>query len=224
MTWTADDWSALASGGVAVGTLVLAKVTSRLAKKTSTSVDLSARELRSELTPSLVPIIAGKTEVFEFGALDGALCKRRMRFVPITWEEETDDGPKVWAIVPFRNIGKGPAFILNEPNAVMIHSTVDGGMTTIGRGSSTVLAPGDGAHLVFRAAAGQKDEVPLEIPISDKDAPMTVVVRYADIDRRQRTTSRFVYKSVKPTDVEDESYEELFDWEVSIDREDEVPG
>jgi hypothetical protein len=231
--WVA--FAGIASAAAAIGTLILAGFTKGLAKKTADMVTaakdsvkvardeleavidqakatreqatLATKALQAELTPWLVPLIAGDRKTLPFHALDGAKCETDIGFYPKSWEDASKND--VWAIVPIRNVGRGPAFISTEPSAVAIHSAIYGGMTDLGRASSRVVAPGDGMHLIFHAPRGHQAGFTMAMRPEDAGAHMVVVVRYADINGDQERISRLVFRGMEGT--------ELFDPTVTVE-------
>jgi len=225
MAWTATDTAALASGGAAVGTLVLAFFTWRLGAKTGdmakasvdavdvakqelvvirnqtkatqAQVELSTRAMRASQQPWLVPVAHAtrSPESIEFIALTGETTLTSIEQDARCWQE-ANNGP-IWAIIPVRNIGAGPAMIPGD-KSVIAQLSLFGGLTGFGRPSTRIIAPGDIAYMVFREKYGYPRSA-ITIPLRPDELGSTdiVVIRYTGIDTSTITQSRFAYRQFK---------------------------
>jgi hypothetical protein len=167
------------------------------ARATAAQVAISTDTLRLAQTPWLVPVVDnhGRTRS-GLVSRGGAIVSATVGSDALVFQAgPTRDGVPgdVSAVIPIRNIGSGPALIPRDPSSVIIASNLFGGLTTLGRPDTRVIAPGDVAYLVFSSPYGQPAEFTLALPPQETGASAVVDVTYTDIGGRNKMRSRFIY-------------------------------
>jgi len=230
MAFTAVDLAAVASGGAAIGTLALAGVTWRLASKTrdmakastdavgiaereltvvtdqskatQAQVELSTQAMRASQQPLLVPVAeAPIRDGLQFTAHDGTTTSVQIGPGAKCWQEGGNG--LIWAVIPMRNIGAGPARIPTDDKSVIAQFSLFGGLSAFGRPSQRVVAKDDTVYLVFCGPFGESSKTALALAPEEAGSAGIVCVQYTGIDQSHLSQTRLAYRYFRGVGLED---------------------
>jgi hypothetical protein len=159
-------------------------------------VQTATRALEVERQPLLVPTTSleewDANRMQSFSAFGTRSPEVQDFPVAKAWVETVGEP---WVVVKMRSIGRGPAFIGEEVTDIAIEAN---GYRASGQATSTVVAVGDRATLVFNGRGDGPAAVVNLVTWIGTASTFTVTVRYSDIARQRWYTTSFMLGSERP--------------------------